>query len=187
MRDTYTSMKKALEPLVLYDFDDTNISNELKAYAFVLDEINRDIEEMLNECFIDTANSYGLSNRELVIGAQRDDLSVAKRREMLRLREGICKSSFTLEKIEESLKSFGLLYELKEYPSLYIVSVNARGSYSKKEQAWIQNEVEKIMPAHLIVQVIFCGPTWEQSDSKNNTFSTIDSLNLSWDEIDNLE
>ena len=96
MRDTYTSMKKALEPLVLYDFDDTNISNELKAYAFVLDEINRDIEEMLNECFIDTANSYGLSNRELVIGAQRDDLSVAKRREMLRLREGICKSSFTL-------------------------------------------------------------------------------------------
>lgn len=187
MSDTYTSMTKKLEPLALYSFDGTNINNELKTYALVLDEVNDQIEQMLCECFIDTASSYGLSNRELVIGASRDDLSVSKRREMLRLRESITKSSFTVEKIEESLKSFGLLFELKEYPSLYIVSIYARGSYSKTEQDWIRNEVEKIMPAHLIVQVIFGGPTWEQIDSKNNTFAYIESLLLSWDEIDNLE
>lgn len=187
MSDTYTSMKKSLTPLGIYNFNRTNINTELKAYAFVLDEINNEIQEMLSECFIDSAKSYGLTNRELVIGAQRDDLSVEQRREMLLLRESITKSSFTVQKIEESLRSFGLQFDLLEYPSLYIVSVNARGSYSEKEQAWIRNEVEKIMPAHLIVQVVFCGPTWEQSDSKNSTFSYIESLDLCWDEIDNLE
>lgn len=187
MSDTYVSIKNALTPLSLYDFEGTNISNELKVYAMVLDELNDELCTMLDECFIDTASSYGLSQRELIIGDVRDDLSVEKRREMLKLRESICKSSFTVEKIKESLKSFGLQFELKEYPSLYIVNVNAFGSYSQKEQAWIQNEVEKIMPAHLITQVVFCGPTWDQSDSKNNTFSYIESLDLSWDEIDNLE
>lgn len=187
MSDTYISMKNALSTLSLYDFDDTNISNELKVYAYVLDELNNELNVMLDECFIDTASSYGLSQRELIIGDVRNDLSVDKRREMLKLRESICKSSFTVEKIKESLKSFGLQFELKEYPSLYIVNIDARGSYSAKEQVWIRNEVEKIMPAHLTAQVIFGGPTWEVSDNKNNTFSYIDSLSYTWDTIDNLE
>lgn len=187
MSDTYTSMKNSLSTLSIYEFEGTNISNELKAYALVLDEINAELSEMIDECFIDTASSYGLSQRELTIGAVRDDLTIDKRREMLKLRESICKSSFTVEKIKESLRSFGLQFELKEYPSLYIVNVDARGSYSQKEQAWIRTEVEKIMPAHLSIQVIFCGPTWDESDSKDNTFSYIESLCYSWDTIDNLE
>lgn len=187
MIDAYTSMTDVLSRISLYSFDDTNVSYELRAYACVLDKLNEELMTMLNECFIDTAQSYGLSQRELIIGAERTDLSVEKRREMLKLRESICKSSFTVSKIKESLSSFGLTCEVYEYPPLYTVIVDAVGDYSKPEQAWIRSEVEKIMPAHLHVEVVFGGPSWEKSDTNNYTFSYVDSLNYTWESIDNLE
>ncbi len=186
MKDTYTSMIDALSPLNLYSFDDTNISMELSVYAYFLDELNSELDTMLNECFIDSASSYGLSFRELIIGAERTDLTVKKRREMLKLRESISKSSFTVEKIKESIRSFGLDFKITEYPSMYIVRIEAVGDYSKAEQAWIVSEIEKIMPAHLSVQVVFGGPSWEKSDAEDNTFSQIDAFNYTWEEIDNL-
>ena len=184
MKRAYSSMCDALAPLSLYEFDDTNVSYELQAYALVLDEINIKLTDMLKECFIETASDYGLSNREIVIGAVRDDLSVNKRRDMLRLRESITSSSFTLGEIKKSLESFGLQSVIYEYPHLFTVVIEAVGSYSLAQQAWIRAQVEKIMPAHLSVQVIFGGPTWDNSDEKNNTFSYIDALDLSWDDID---
>lgn len=187
MVSAYTSMTNALNKLNLYSFDDTNVSYELKVYAYFLDELNNEILILLNECFIDSASSYGLENRELIIGAKREDLSVEERRDMLKLRESICMSSFTVEKIKEAINSFGLKCEIFEYPSLYLVRVDAVGDYSTAQQAWIRTEIEKIMPAHLEVQVIFSGPTWNESDSKNNTFTAIDSLDYTWNEIDNME
>lgn len=184
MKDAYSSMCGALAPLSLYKFDDTNVSYELLSYALVIDEMNTKLVEMLKECFLETASDYGLSNREIVIGAVRDDLGANKRRNMLKLRESITSSSFTLSEMKRAIESFGLQGEIYEYPSLFTVVIKAEGSYSLHQQAWIRAQVEKIMPAHLSVQVVFGGPTWEDSDTKNNTFEYIDSLNLTWNNID---
>lgn len=188
MKDPYISMKESLSTLSLYSFDKTNIVYELEAYALMLDKLNSELEKMLKECFIDTADSYGLENRELIIGVKRDDLTISKRREMLKLRESIDQSSFTVDKIKKSLSSFGLVdYTLKEFPYLYTVVIDTLGSYTEPQKAWIRSQVEKIMPAHLNAYVVFNGPTWQQSDTKNNSFSYIDSLDYKWEEIDNLE
>lgn len=187
MSSTYNTMKNTLDKLNLYSFEGTTVENELKAYAYVLDKLNGDLEEMLCECFIDTAESFGLANREIVFGEEKSNLDVSKRRKMLKLRESICMSSFTVEKIKEAISSFGLDFVMTEYPSQYMVRVDAVGDYSKKEQAFIQKEIEKIIPAHLTVQVIFGGPTWDESDAKNNSFTGIDSLDYTWDEIDNMD
>lgn len=186
MISSYNSMKNVLSMLNLYSFDSTNIRNELLAYSHALDGVNVGLAELIEECFVDTAYTYGLSNRELLFGALRDDVSYLKRRTMLKGRENITSTYFTLPKIKKALKSFGLECEIIEYPSLYTVVINAIGEYSKNQQAWINSEVLKIMPAHLNVQVIFDGVSWDESDSKNNTFSTIDNLNYTWNTIDNL-
>jgi len=183
----YNSMKRALCPLNLYSFDDTKISHELMAYSAVLDEINSELSVMLDECFLSSASSYGLSEREAVIGAQRDDLSVQKRREMLLLRNSLDNNSFTLSKIKEALKSFGLSCNVYEYPLQFVLVLDAIGTYKSEEQAWIRSQVQKIMPAHLQVQIIFGGPSWDEIDQKNNTYAYLDSLSMSWDSIDNLE
>lgn len=187
MTDAYTAMKNALEPLCLYSFENTAVAHELYTYAMMFDEHKAELLQMLDECFVDTAQSYGLAQRELIVGAVRDDLTVAQRRNMLRLRESIDKSSFTVPKIKNALKSFGLeVFELYEYPSLYTVVVDAQGSFSTAQKAWIRSQVKKIMPAHLDAHVVFNGPSWNTSDSKNNSFYYIDSLNYTWETIDNL-
>ncbi len=187
MKGSYNFMKKALLPLGLYDINDNNIDYELLSYAQVLDEMKFELTEMLRECFLSSAVSYGLYNREVIVGKKRDDLSIKERRNMLTLREQIDSSSFTLEKIRSSLESFNLLCDIHEYPSLYMVVLDAIGEYTKEQKSWIREQVQKIMPAHLLVQVVFGGVTWQESDSKSNTFSYIDSLNLSWENIDDLE
>ncbi len=187
MSSTYDTMKNTLEKLNLYSFDGTTVDCEIRAYAYVLDKLNAELSQMLSECFIDSAESYGLKNREIVFTRERSDLDVIKRRQMLKLRESICMTSFTVEKIREAIKSFGLDAVITEFPSLYLVRVDAVGDYSLIEQAWIQKEIEKIMPAHLSVQVIFSGPTWDESDAKGNTFASIDSLDFTWDEIDSMD
>ncbi len=185
MKSTFESLKESLSRLNLYDFDNTNISNEIKAYSYVIDELNEDLCTMLRECFIETAQTYGLSNRETIIGAKVENDNVESRRKMLMLRESINQSSFTVEKIKESLKSFGLECKVIEYPSLYTVVIDTIGDYPEEKRVWISSEINKIMPAHLNVEVIFNGATWELSDSKDNTFSYIDSLDKTWEEIDN--
>ncbi len=185
MKGAFESMKESLSRLNLYDFDNTNISNEMKAYAFVIDSLYEQLCLMLRECFIETAQTFGLSNREMIIGAKVENDNVESRRKMLMLRESINQSSFTVEKIKESLNSFGLECKVIEYPSLYTVVIDTIGEYPEDKRVWISSEIQKIMPAHLIVEVIFNGASWELSDSKNNTFSYIDSLGLTWEEIDN--
>ncbi len=180
-------MKRQLESLSLYDFANTNISYELMAYATVIDKMNAYVRNLLRENFIDTAVAFGLDDRELVIGAVRNDLSTQKRREMLLLREKIDDSYFTLAKIKSSLDSFGFEYTLHEFPSLYTVVIDAVGGYTSAQKAWIKSQVKKIMPAHLYVDIVLSGLTFADIDARNNTFSYIDSKNITWESIDNLE
>ncbi|MBQ4129707.1 MAG: DUF2313 domain-containing protein [Ruminococcus sp.] len=188
MKEAYTSMKEALSPLSLYSFENSNISYELQTYSDEINRLNKKTLEMLFECFIDTASTYGIENREIIIGALRDDLTLQKRRQMLNLRESIDQKSFTVEQINKSLKSFSLEnFKVYEYPKTYTIVVDALGSYTDAQKAWIRSQILKIMPAHQVVYVVFNGPSWEQSDSKNNDFTYIDSLNLRWEDIDNLE
>lgn len=187
MSKSYDRMKSVLTKLDLYDFENTTVSFELKAYASVLDEVNDQLFSMLDECFIDSANSYGLSMREQIIGSIRTDLSLKERRNMLKLRENIDMSSFTPDKIKEALSSFNLDCTLYEYPSLYKVVIVANGEYKAEQQAWIQTQVEKIMPAHLEVYIVFDGMTFEQIDTKDNTYSFIDSLDYTWADIEKLK
>lgn len=187
MKQAYKSMCEALKPLGLYSFESTNVSNELLTYAVMIDELNNTLNDLLSECFIDTAEDLGLSQREKVIGAVRGDLSIDKRRSMLKLRESINLSSFTPSKIKKSLESFGLTCEVYEFPTLFTAVVDATGKYTVAQKAWIRSQVEKIMPTHLQVQVVFNGPSWAQIDEYNNNFSYINIKNYSWEQIDNLE
>mgnify|MGYP001224039914 CR=1 FL=1 len=86
--DSYTSMVKKLTDTKLYSVRTGGRTYaELKAFAAGLDLLFNELDEMLKEYFIDTAQSYGLTERERFTGAVRDDLSIEKRRELLKIRE----------------------------------------------------------------------------------------------------
>lgn len=187
MIQSKVSIRNYLADIPLYDAENPSLDVELSVYSFLIDELNLEIEKMLCECFIDTATSYGLENKELLISDVRDDLTIEQRRAMLRLRENIDSSSFTVKKIKEACDSFAQCKcKFIEYPSLYTVCVEIVGNYKSAQIALIKQQIKKIIPAHLNLNISFNGYPWSYSDLKNNRFEYIDNLDYTWEKIDNL-
>lgn len=181
----FDSMADKLSPLGVYDISEgTNIYNELKAYGEALDVHREHIDEVLRECFISSAQTYGIELREKVIGDAKSLYPLSKRREMLTLRKGFNENDFTRAGLYKFLDSFGITdYRVIEMPSQRIVSVFVGGSYPDSEVKWIENQIRLILPAHLNAVINFGGRSWHSFQLMNKTFAQLDEDNLSWAQI----
>lgn len=181
------SMKKALLPLTIYRSDARNLGRELRAYADEIERLYQQINEMLPEGFIATAQDRGLKEYEELFGPEQSSLTAAERRERLLSRMNLGEGDFTPAGIRKALDSFGLEYAISEFPTLNRLNIVAQTDYTKAEQAFIKSEVAKIVPAHLEFQLVFNTLMWSELDALNKTFAVLDSEDLDWDEIDSLE
>ncbi len=179
------SMVKKLSPLGIYRIEDeTNIKNELSAYAYALDIHKKNIDNLIRECFISSAQDYGIEIREKVIGAVKSSYDLSKRREMLTLRKGFNENDFTQDSLAKFMKSFGVTeFNLSENPTQSIISVCVGGSYPDSEEKWIENQIRLILPAHLTAFVYFGGKNWRQLYQEDKTFRELDEQDLMWQEI----
>lgn len=181
------SMRKALSPLLIYHVRSDNLSHELRAYADELERLYTQLDEMIPERFFATATGRGLREYEELFGPAREDLDTEDRRERLRLRLSLSDGDFTPAGFRKALDSFGLEYTISEFPTLNRLNIVAQANYTKAEQALIESEVAKIVPAHLEFQMVFNTLMWIQLDEKDKTFAQLDNDNLRWEEIDRLE
>ena len=77
-------MRGKLQPLRLYTLaPGSETDHELHAYAAGLDPMFHELTVAAREAFIQTAESYGLSEREKFIEKEKAELSAASRRELL--------------------------------------------------------------------------------------------------------
>ena len=84
MMNSFGSMKTKLESTGLYKItDSSNIKAELSAYADGLNAVFDTLEMMEKELFIDTAEDFGITERERFVGKVRDEYSLEKRRNRL--------------------------------------------------------------------------------------------------------
>ena len=131
MKSSFETMYSALLCTSLYSDDAENLRAELMAYATVFDEINEELCDMLNERFVCSAESYGLSEIERIIGAERNDLDIYKRRQSLMLRGAINSQCFTPDAIKEALnpQGYNMIVTPKEIDDLIenMKDVIARG------------------------------------------------------------
>ena len=181
------SLTKKLAPLNIYDISEgTNIFAELSAYAYAIDKHRENTEVVLIECFISTAESYGIETREKVFGHLREDYTLEQRREMLKLRRGLGDSDFTLSAFEKIMTSLGAgSYNLHEMYSTYEAVVTMFTTFSNADAEWIENQIKLFLPAHLITHIYYGGPTFSEIDSEDLTFSEFDANNKKWIEIEN--
>lgn len=180
------SMINKLSPLGVYNLNsDTVIYAELAAFAVGLDVYRESLETLLRECFVATAESYGIENRELAVGKPREDLLLEKRREMLFNRLSFSAGDFTPEGLKKALSFIGIDGTVSEQPEAQRISIFvADGEYPLAEREWISAQIKGILPAHLEWDVVFSGFSWSVSDSKSNTFSVIDGKGYNWKKID---
>ncbi len=185
---SFESIISKLAPTGIYSLEEgTNVYNEISAYSVALDNHRKNIDEALRECFISSAEDYGLANREKVIGSLRTDYSLEDRRKMLILRKSMGENDFTLEGFERFLTSIGVYdYRIDEIYELNEIAINIFGSYSPADEAWITNQINLMVPAHLMCNVYLGGVRWKVLDVQNFTFKELDSNNYTWTEFNSL-
>ncbi len=180
------SLIAAIEPLKIYSVTQgSNLYNELSAYACELDRLNSDLDLLLRECFITTAQSYGLSMTESVYTRPYEELTPQERRLAIlnRLRTG--DDDFTVSSIREAVESLGAEeYSIIEYPGKMKIVVQVSGDYTDGRADYLKNEIPKLLPAHLEAYIYFFGLTWQQFESRNFAFAALDAMNKSWESID---
>lgn len=151
------SMTKKLENTKIYAVKPGGRNYaEIKAFSVGLDMIFNELDEMLREYYIDTAQSYGLTERERFTGAVRDDLSIEKRRELLKTREQTNEKFCTPEAFNKILQGYGLGgFELIENPQENALTVKIYDALDEQNKAWFNKMIENDFPAHLAVTVDF--------------------------------
>ena len=107
--ESFLSMKQKLLPLGLYELDDNDETVwELKAYAEGLNTLFDTLDELEREYFISTAQSYGLSRRELLFGREMSGQTAQERRDALMYLERTIVGDTTDSGFAEFLENLGL-------------------------------------------------------------------------------
>lgn len=153
--DSFTSMNLKLEPLGIYNLaDSTNVCEELKAYAVGIDGLFEELDEMTREYFIDTAETYGITQRETIIGPERTEHTLEKRRQMLKYSEQTMGLSCTKDAFNKLLSSYGLsTFAILERCSEQSIVIHITGKYSTEFKRWLAERVKNDFPTHLVYSI----------------------------------
>lgn len=154
---SYNSMKSKMLPLMLYSFDEGSVvDKELNAYAAALDPLFDKIDEMTQESFISTAESYGLSEREKFIDRVKPQLTVAERRELLIKQEQAISCDASVVGFNRFLSDCGLTnFRVDEYPSRQVVHIYINDDLNEGEKSLIGKKIELAAPIHLTVHAYY--------------------------------
>ena len=181
-------IKERLRPVKLYSTDEGTLQDaEISAYAKGIEILDEALEELLRECFAQTAEGFGIERMERLWGRVRDELSVMKRREMLIARNSLKTDDFTPEGFEKIFALLGVSGQITEYPSLnrVVISITDK-EYTAGERAFISSQCEALFPAHLETDLVFLGFPWKLFEEKGYDFLSIDALGYTWNDIEKL-
>lgn len=152
--DSFTSMKEKLEQTGIYSVNTgSNIGVELRAYAEGLDSIFDNLAVMEREMFIDTAETYGITEREKFFVRERETYDLSNRRNTLKAQEQT-KGEFTVDAFRNILVGYGLTdFEMTEECVARTLIISIRDALTDEEKSVIEERVKADFPAHLFVDV----------------------------------
>lgn len=179
-------LKNQLRAICIYKLSGTTIIDaELEGYAEGLAMVEEAISELKQEAFIATASDYGLSLRECIFGATKDNLEIPNRRSMLLYRGAITANDNTRTSLERALIACGInasLIENFDGESIYINCLSLLDGFSSQED--VESAAETFLPAHLRIEFDSRVLNWNYIDNRSYTFNTWESQNLTWNNID---
>ncbi len=184
--NVHEKLIRAHTPLGIYSIKEgSNLNFELQAYGAGFELVQKELEMLEREAFAGTADGYGLALWEKLWGAERDDLSIAKRREMLLARLSFGYGDFTLEGMIKVLRFLGIEGNIKEYPHVFRVTVEVNSeNLTRGTRNWIVSQLGAVFPAHIEADAVFKGFDWNKSDSRSLTFDSMEGKAMPWSEID---
>ena len=179
-------MQDMLSPLGIYSLDDGSlVMCELTVYAAQLEAIHERISEMLRECFVSTAQSYGINRIEELFQRIRPDLTLEERKDRIHMYTTLDNNNFSPDSIRHQLRLVGATSAFIEdavdeqltFPEL----VSASDIVHVAEQLGL---IEDIVPAHLHIEAGLREHSWDEFDALDFCFGTLDRMSLRFDAIE---
>ena len=179
-------MKDMLSPLGVYSLNENSlVMCELKVYASQLEKLHEKLSTLLRECFITTAQVFGLERVEELFEQLRPDLTIQERREKLSKYMALRNTDFSFEDITTQLKLSGISDAFNvDIPneSLTFPALIALDNITEKARRI--NIIKDIVPAHLGIEAGIKAMCWDDFEKLNFNFGTLDKMSLRFDAFD---
>ncbi|MGE5627838.1 MAG: putative phage tail protein [Solirubrobacterales bacterium] len=166
-------------------YNDPILNKIYLAQQAQLNILNDDIQDLINQCFIDTATwsldiweeEYGLKT---IAGYNTD---YRRTRVKARMRgQGTCTKAL-IENVAESFSNGEVDVIEDNANSQFIVKfIGVMGIPPNMDD--LQAALEDIKPAHLAYAFEYTYINWNQFDNYNKTWDQWDALNLTWDQFE---
>lgn len=186
--NSFESLIRNLSGVRNYSFREGTVNfAEISAVGAGLDLVFREIDTLLREGFLCTAQSYGLSKVEETFGKERSDLPNTTRREMLVARSLLNCNDFTREGVKRILAALGATGRLGESATTgsLVIYIGDRG-FTEGEKSFIRSQLSVLLPAHITPEIFFSSMNWQSIEERNVTFSSIEAKNYTWEYIDSM-
>lgn len=154
----YESIKNKLDTVGIYNIEQGGlIDAEIRAYAAGLQPLYDEIEELLREGFIQTAQDSGLEQLEAMTRSYLSGGSLEERRTRLIKRLSISPDIIGLERLKMQVASMGLECSITERVSESKLYLNITTEVSDDDKAFLEAELLRFTPLHLLMSVTFNG------------------------------
>lgn len=169
----------------IYNVDNTFLKGELSAYAAGIQTTKNLLLEMERECFVVSAQDYGILEKESLFGSFRTDNSVVNRRKMLLSALAVDETAFTLKGMNNFLDSFPTGHKIIEkYSENALTIVLDRNGWAVENMDYIETVIANFFPAHLEITINVLGIMWDEIESRKLTFGEMDGKGYTWDALE---
>ena len=146
----FQKMSDILSSTGLYDVSQGNIVYaELQAYAEGLDMAFDELEEMLRECFAETAESYGLTLRENWLKRYNPDRTIETRRNAIMSALSVSQTDYTYSGMRKIRDSFNLHGDFHAYTSPLKVTFECTDTLTNTQKNMLAKQMKRFMPCWL--------------------------------------
>ena len=137
-----------------YNKDNTNLQGEMYAYSKGLEIISNRLENIEKECFVSTAEDYGLTVKERYFDSITRADDVDSRREMLLSLLSVDETDFNLVGMKKFMKQFPVSSNITEFAtSNIILSTFENNDWIVSNFDFVKSCVEDFFPSHLVFQL----------------------------------
>lgn len=150
----YNRIMDIISKFKIYSKDNVNLQGEMYAFSKGLEIVGNRLETMEKECFVSTAEDYGLTVKERYFDSITRADNIKDRREMLLSILSVNETDFNLSGMKKFMGQFPVNSEITEFATTNRILI----TFDKND--WIVNNfdfvkscVEDFFPSHLEFQL----------------------------------
>lgn len=138
----------------IYSKDNVNLQGEMYAFSKGLEIVGNRLETMEKECFVSTAEDYGLTVKERYFDSITRADNIKDRREMLLSILSVNETDFNLSGMKKFMGQFPVNSKITEFvASNRIVITFDRNEWIVNNFDFVKSCVEDFFPSHLEFQL----------------------------------